>query len=322
MTILVTGAAGFIGHNLCLALLARGEQVVGVDSLNDYYDPAIKRARLERLAGFEKFRFAQVDLAEDGALERAVSPEIVTHIVNLAAQAGVRYSIDNPRAYVRSNLSGYVNVLEFARAATNLKHLVYASSSSVYGDRADGPFRENDAVTKPVSLYSATKISGEVLSESYAHLYGIAMTGLRFFTVYGAWGRPDMAYWIFTQKILAGETIDLYAAGEMSRDFTYIDDITAALGRIVDRPPVGEVLHEIYNLGNSTPTPLMGLVEAVEKACGRVAKKNFMPKQMGDVSKTFADISKARAAFDYNPKTTIEHGIPVFVTWYKDFYNI
>ncbi len=322
MTILVTGAAGFIGHNLCLALLARGEQVVGVDSLNDYYDPAIKRARLERLAGFEKFRFAQLDLAEDGALERAVSPDIVTHIVNLAAQAGVRYSIDNPRAYVRSNLSGYVNVLEFARAATNLKHLVYASSSSVYGDRADGPFRETDAVTKPVSLYSATKISGEVLSESYAHLYGIAMTGLRFFTVYGAWGRPDMAYWIFTQKILAGETIDLYAAGEMSRDFTYIDDIVTGLGRIVDTPPAGKGLHEIYNLGNSTPTPLMNLVETIEKACGREAKKNFMPKQMGDVSRTFADISKAQAAFDYTPETSIEHGIPVFVNWYKDFYNI
>ncbi|MCF6274448.1 MAG: SDR family NAD(P)-dependent oxidoreductase, partial [Robiginitomaculum sp.] len=199
MTILVTGAAGFIGHNLCLALLSRGEQVVGVDNLNDYYDPAIKHARLERLAKFEKFRFAQVDLADDGALEKAVSPDAVTHIVNLAAQAGVRYSIENPRAYVRSNLSGYANVLEFARAAKNLKHMVYASSSSVYGDRSDGPFCESDPVTKPVSLYSATKISGETLSQSYAHLYGIPMTGLRFFTVYGAWGRRDMAYWIFTE---------------------------------------------------------------------------------------------------------------------------
>lgn len=322
MTILVTGAAGFIGHNLCLALLARGEQVVGVDSLNDYYDPAIKHARLERLAEFEKFRFAHVDLAEDGALEKAVSPDDITHIVNLAAQAGVRYSIENPRAYMRSNLTGYLNVLEFARAARNLKHMVYASSSSVYGDRADGPFRETDPVTKPVSLYSATKISGEMISQSYAHLYGIPLTGLRFFTVYGARGRPDMAYWIFTEKIFKGETIDIFAAGEMSRDFTYIDDITAALDRIVDTPPIGDVPHEVYNLGNSTPTPLMDLVHAVEQACGQEAKKNFMEKQMGDVSKTFADISKAKAAFDYNPKTTIDQGIPVFVDWYKKFYKI
>ena len=322
MTILVTGAAGFIGHNLCLSLLARGEQVVGVDNLNDYYDPMIKHARLERLAKFEKFRFAQLDLADDGALEKAVSPDAVTHIVNLAAQAGVRYSIENPRAYMRSNMTGYLNVLEFARAAKNLKHMAYASSSSVYGDRADGPFSEDDPVTKPVSLYSATKISGEVISQSYAHLYGIPLTGLRFFTVYGAWGRPDMAYWIFTEKIFKGETIDIFAAGEMSRDFTYIDDIIAALDRIVDTPPTTEVPHEVYNLGNSTPTPLMDLVHAVEKACGVESKKNFMDKQMGDVSKTFADISKAQTAFGYDPKTTIEQGIPVFVDWYKKFYNI
>jgi UDP-glucuronate 4-epimerase len=322
MTILVTGAAGFIGHNLCLSLLMQGEQVVGVDNLNDYYDPMIKHARLERLAGFEKFRFAQVDLAEDGALEKVVTPANVTHIVNLAAQAGVRYSIENPRAYMHSNLTGYLNVLEFARAAKNLKHMAYASSSSVYGDRIDGPFSENDSVTKPVSLYSATKISGEMISQSYAHLYGIPLTGLRFFTVYGAWGRPDMAYWIFTEKIFKGEVIDIFAAGEMSRDFTYIDDIVAALTRIVDTPPTAKVPHEIYNLGNSVPTPLMDLVHAVEKACGQDAKKNFMPKQMGDVSKTFADISKAKSAFDYDPKTTIDQGIPVFVDWYKKFYKI
>ncbi len=322
MTILVTGAAGFIGHNLCLALLSQGEQVVGVDNLNDYYDPMIKHARLERLAGFERFRFAQLDLADDGALEKAVSPDAITHIVNLAAQAGVRYSIENPRAYMRSNLTGYLNVLEFARAAKDLKHMAYASSSSVYGDRADGPFSEIDPVIKPVSLYSATKISGEMISQSYAHLYGIPLTGLRFFTVYGAWGRPDMAYWIFTEKILRGETIDIFAAGEMSRDFTYIDDITNALTCIVDTPPTADVPHEVYNLGNSTPTPLMDLVHAVEKACGQEAKKNFMSKQMGDVSKTFADISKAKAAFGYSPKTTIDQGIPVFVDWYKKFYNI
>ncbi len=322
MTILITGAAGFIGHHLALALLSAGRQVVGVDSLNDYYDPDLKRARLERLARHEGFRFHQLDLAEDGALERAVSPDTLSHIVNLAAQAGVRWSITNPRAYIRSNLDGYANVLEFARAAKNLKHLVYASSSSVYGDRTGGPFRESDPVTRPASLYAATKISGEMLSESYVNLYGIPMTGLRFFTVYGAWGRPDMAYWIFTEKILKGEPIDIFAAGEMRRDFTYIDDIIAALLRIVETPPAGEHLHEIYNLGNSRPTPLMRLVETIEKACGREAKKNFLPKQMGDVSNTFADISRAQAAFDYAPKTTIRDGLPVFVNWYREFYKV
>ncbi len=322
MTILVTGAAGFIGNTLCLALLKLGEHVIGVDSLNDYYDPMIKHARLERLARYERFRFAQVDLADAGALEKAVSPNEVTHIINMAAQAGVRYSLENPSAYMRSNLTGYLNLLEFARSAKNLKHMVYASSSSVYGDRADGPFSENDPVIKPVSLYSATKISGEMISQSYAHLYGIPLTGLRFFTVYGAWGRPDMAYWIFTEKIFKGESIDIYAAGEMSRDFTYIDDIIDVLTRIVDTPPKSKVPHLIYNLGNSKPTPLMDLVHVVEKACGQEAKKNFMEKQMGDVSKTFADISKAKAAFSYDPKTTINQGIPVFVDWYKEFYNI
>ena len=322
MTILVTGAAGFIGHNLCLALLGAGETVVGVDNLNDYYDPAIKRARLERLAGFEGFRFAQMDMAEDGALEKAVSPDEVTQIINLAAQAGVRYSIENPRAYMRSNMSGYLNVLEFARAAKNLKHLVYASSSSVYGERVDGPFKETDTVRKPSSLYAATKISGEMMSQSYVHLYGIPMTGLRFFTVYGAWGRPDMAYWIFTEKIFKGEPIKIFAAGEMSRDFTYIDDITTALKTIVHTPPTGDNPHEIYNLGNNKPTPLMDFVTAIETACGREAEKIFMPKQMGDVSRTYADITKAQAAFGYNPKTTIHEGIPVFVDWYKKFYKL
>lgn len=322
MTILVTGAAGFIGSHLCRALLQAGEQIVGVDVLNDYYDPQLKRARLETLTQFEKFRFSQVDLAVDGALEQAVSPDDIHVIVNLAAQAGVRYSIDNPRAYSRSNLSGYINILEFARAAKNLKHLVYASSSSVYGEREDGPFRETDTVRKPSSLYAATKISGEMLSQSYVHLYGIPMTGLRFFTVYGAWGRPDMAYWIFTEKILRGEPITLYAAGEMSRDFTYIDDIVDGISAVMKQPPIGDDLHEIYNLGNSTPTPLMDLVQAVEQACGIEAEKVYLPKQMGDVSKTFADVSKAQAAFGYNPRTKIQEGIPHFVSWYRDFYKI
>jgi UDP-glucuronate 4-epimerase len=322
MSVLVTGAAGFIGFHFSRALLERGEHVIGVDSLNDYYDPALKQARLEKLAPFERFRFSQVDLAEDGALEAAVSVNDIHGIVNLAAQAGVRYSIENPRAYVKSNLSGHLNVLEFARAAKNLKHLVYASSSSVYGDREAGPFSETDRVRKPASLYAATKLGGEMLSESYTQLYQIPMTGLRFFTVYGAWGRPDMAYWIFTEKILRGEPINLFAAGEMLRDFTYIDDIISALITIVHSPPGGDQLHEIYNLGNSTPTALMDLVHAVEKACGKEAEKVFMPKQKGDVTRTFADISKAQKDFGYEPKTKIEQGIPVFVNWYRDFYKI
>ncbi len=322
MNILLTGVAGFIGHHFAHALLRTGHNVVGVDNINDYYDPAIKTARLERLAVFDKFRFTKLDIAKRGALAAAVNPDDITHIVNLAAQAGVRYSIENPHAYVSSNLVGHVNVLEFARAAKNLQHLLYASSSSVYGERANVPFRESDNVTNPVSFYSATKISGEILSKSYAHMYGIPMSGLRFFTVYGPWGRPDMAYWIFTEKILKGEAIDIFASDEMSRDFTYIDDIVSGMAKLVDKPPKGENLHEIYNLGNSTPTNLMDLVGAVENACGIKAKKNFLPKQLGDVSKTFADISKAKQAFDYNPKTKIDEGIPAFVKWYKQFFDI
>jgi UDP-glucuronate 4-epimerase len=326
MTILVTGAAGFIGYHFCKALLARGEQVVGVDNLNDYYDPAIKRARLEQLAHFERFRFSLVDLADDMALPSSVSAEDIQAIVHLAAQAGVRYSLENPKAYGRSNLIGHLNVLEFARAAKNLKHLVYASSSSVYGDRASGPFSESDPVRHPASLYAATKLGGEMLSESYTHLYNIPTTGLRFFTVYGAWGRPDMAYWIFTEKILRGEPIQLFAPDEMFRDFTYIDDIIAALLTIVHTPPTegenGDQLHRIYNLGNSRPIPLMDFVSAIEDACGRQAEKMILPKQLGDVSKTFANIDKAKSQFGFDPKTKIEEGIPVFVDWYRDFYKI
>ena len=326
MTILVTGAAGFIGYHMCTALLARGEQVVGIDSLNDYYTPALKHGRLEQLAKFDRFRFTQVDIADHEALSAAVPAFDLQVIVHLAAQAGVRYSIENPHAYGRSNLTGHLNVLELARHAKNLKHLVYASSSSVYGDRADGPYSETDRVRKPASLYAASKLSGEMLTESYTHLYGIPSTGLRFFTVYGAWGRPDMAYWIFTEKILKGKPIELFSPNEMYRDFTYIDDIIAALVEIVHAPPRignnGDDLHRIYNLGNSTPMALMDLVAAVEKACGREAEKIILPKQMGDVSTTFANIDLAKSHFGYDPKTKIEEGIPQFVEWYRDFYNI
>lgn len=324
MTVLVTGAAGFIGSHLSRRLLDDGHSVIGVDSINDYYDPAIKRARLETLAGFDGFRFSQLDLAETGALEAAVDKHTVTHIVHLAAQAGVRYSLENPRAYAQSNLIGHLNVLEFARGAKALKHLAYASSSSVYGDRSGGPFKETDETRKPVSLYAATKLGGEMLSESYARLYDIPMSGLRFFTVYGAWGRPDMAYWIFTEKILRGEAITLFSAGEMSRDFTYIDDITDGIAKLLatDVPHNDGRAHEIYNLGNNTPNALMDLVGAVEAACGREAEKIYEERQAGDVSRTFADISAAKAAFGYDPKTKIEQGIPEFVKWYRAFYKV
>lgn len=324
MAILVTGAAGFIGHHLSKALLARGETVIGVDNLNDYYDPAIKQARLAALSEYPHFRFTRLDLADDSALESAVDYAEVTHIVHLAAQAGVRYSLENPRAYARSNVSGHLNVLEFARHAPHLEHMIYASSSSVYGERSNGPFRESDTVRSPASLYAATKIGGEMLSESYARLYDIPLTGLRFFTVYGAMGRPDMAYWIFTEKILRGEPITIFAGGDMSRDFTYVDDIVDGISKLLSRAPKADDgrRHNIYNLGNNTPTPLMDLVRAVEKACGVEAQKVYADKQPGDVSKTFADISRAQTDFGYDPKTKIEDGIPVFVDWYRGFYGV
>lgn len=324
MTILVTGAAGFIGSHLCRRLLADGRSVIGVDSLNDYYDPSLKRARLKTLDGFDGFRFFKLDLSQTGALEAHVNKHSISHIVHLAAQAGVRYSLENPHAYAQSNLIGHLNMLEFARGAKALKHMAYASSSSVYGDRAGGPFSESDETRSPVSLYAATKLGGEMLSESYARLYDIPLSGLRFFTVYGPWGRPDMAYWIFTEKIFKNEPITLFSAGEMSRDFTYIDDITDGISRLLatDVPKRDGRAHKIYNLGNNTPNALMDLVAAVEAACGQEAEKIYAPRQPGDVSRTFADISVAKAAFGYNPKTKIADGIPKFVKWYREFYQV
>lgn len=327
MTVLVTGAAGFVGSHLSRALLEAGRNVIGVDNLNDYYDPALKRGRLETLAPFDRFRFHQVDLAEPGALETFVSRDEITHIVHLAAQAGVRYSLDNPHAYARSNLNGHLNMLEFARYCPNLKHMAYASSSSVYGEQAEGPYREDWPCMDPVSLYAATKRSGELMSRTYSRLYGLPLTGLRFFTVYGPWGRPDMAYWIFTEKILSGEPITLFAPDEMSRDFTYIGDVVSALVRLVDLPPTKDgggkdIPHIIYNIGNSKPTPLMDLVRAVEQACGREAEKIIGEKQAGDVSRTFADISRASADFGYDPSTTIWEGIPTFVDWYRGYFGV
>ncbi len=317
--LLLTGAAGFIGFHTANRLLDEGREVVGVDVVNDYYDPALKRARLDLLNARKGFRFVQADIADGEALERALPAKNVEHIVHLAAQAGVRYSLEAPFAYEHSNVAGHLTILEYARRAPKLKHLVYASSSSVYGDRDQGPFRETDRCDSPASLYAATKKSCELMSETYARLYGLPQTGLRFFTVYGPWGRPDMAYWSFSQKILNGEPITLFGDGVLSRDFTFIDDIAPAIARLLEQPPAitdGRP-HEIYNLGNSTPTSVLELVDAIETALGRKAERIMAPPQPGDVTVTFADISKAAAAFGYEPKTKISEGIPRFAEWFK-----
>ncbi len=315
--LLVTGAAGFIGYHVTRRLLESGAAVVGVDSLNPYYSPALKLDRLKQLADFDGFRMVMADIANPGMLERALPAAEVTGIVHLAAQAGVRHSIEAPFEYERANGLGHLSVLEYARAAPRLKHLVYASSSSVYGDRVDGPFREDDRCDQPASLYAATKRSCELMSETYARLYGIPQTGLRFFTVYGPWGRPDMAYYSFTEKMLKGEEITLYGDGKLARDFTYIDDVSAAVARIVDAPPEGKPPHDIYNLGNSKPSTVLELVAAVERATGVRAKTTLAPPQPGDVTVTFADHSRASVRFGFAPCTTLDDGVQRFVDWYK-----
>jgi UDP-glucuronate 4-epimerase len=313
--LLVTGAAGFIGFHVARRLLESGAAVVGVDSVNAYYDVGLKRARLAELARFANFRFVEGDIAEPGVLEGAVPRADVTVIVHLAAQAGVRHSIEAPFAYERANVGGHLSVLEYARHAPKLAHLVYASSSSVYGDRTSGPFREDDRCDAPASLYAATKRACELMSETYARLYGIPQTGLRFFTVYGPWGRPDMAYFSFTDKILRGEPVTLFGDGKLSRDFTYIDDVSAAIETIIGKPPVGFPPHAIYNLGNSHPNTVLELVAAIEKATGRTAERILASTQPGDVTVTFADHTRATAAFGFAPKTGLEEGIVSFVAW-------
>ena len=317
--LLLTGAAGFIGFHTANRLLDEGREVVGVDIVNDYYDPALKRARLNLLKARKGFKFVHADIADGDALEAALPSARVEHIVHLAAQAGVRYSLEAPFAYERSNVAGHLTILEYARRAPKLKHLVYASSSSVYGVRDKGPFRETDRCDSPASLYAATKKSCELMSETYARLYGLPQTGLRFFTVYGPWGRPDMAYWSFSRNILNGEPITLFGNGVLSRDFTYIDDVAPAIARILEQPPsvTDGRAHEIYNLGNSTPTSVLELVEAIETSLGAKAQRIMAPPQPGDVTVTFADISKAATAFGYDPKTKIGEGIPHFTEWFK-----
>lgn len=322
MAILVTGAAGFIGSETALALTARGEKVIGVDNLNAYYAPALKRARLDRLNGVSNFRFLKVDIADHDALTTALTGIEFSSIVHLAAQAGVRHSISNPFAYGRSNLSGHLSILELARQR-GVDHLVYASSSSVYGANEKTPFSEDDMTDAPVSFYGATKKSNELMSASYARLYGLAQTGLRFFTVYGPWGRPDMAYWIFTEKILKGEPIELFNNGEMGRDFTYIDDIVAGVISAHDTPPDPvDCRHRIFNLGNDKPEALMSLVAHLERALGKTAEKIMAPMQPGDVTRTWADISKARALLGYAPKISLEAGIARYAAWRKDINRV
>ncbi|MCC6920457.1 MAG: GDP-mannose 4,6-dehydratase [Alphaproteobacteria bacterium] len=316
MPILLTGAAGFIGYHVAEALLARGEAVIGVDDLNAYYDPRLKQARLQRLAAQPNFRFSKADIADEATFN-ALAGQGIDRIVHLAAQAGVRYSIENPRAYVRSNLAGHVNVLEFARSlGAGLKHLVYASSSSVYGGNDKAPFSESDAVEKPVSLYAATKRADELISHTYSHLYGLRQTGLRFFTVYGPWGRPDMAYWLFTEALLQGRPLDVFAGGVLTRDFTFIADIVAGILKVLDGPPP-EGAHRVYNIGNDAPVSVNDLIAILERLTGRTALRIDKPMQPGDVRATHADISALRRDFGFSPTTRLEDGLAAFVTWYR-----
>lgn len=317
--LLVTGVAGFIGFHVALRHLKAGGALVGIDEVNAYYDPAVKRARLAELAKFSGFKFVEADLAKEGALESALPAREATRILHLAAQAGVRYSLQNPMAYEHANMRGHLAVLEYARAAKQLTHLVYASSSSVYGERTDGPFRETDRCDAPTSLYAATKRAGELMSETYARLYGLPQTGLRFFTAYGPWGRPDMAVWSFTDAILRGETITLFGEGELARDFTFIDDMAPAIARALDLPPkaneLGDAPHLIVNLGNSRPSTVNDLVAAIEKATGRKANTQLAPRNRVEVVATYADIARARERFGFAPKVTLEEGVARFVEW-------
>jgi UDP-glucuronate 4-epimerase len=325
MTVLVTGAAGFIGMHVSRALLARGERVVGIDNLNDYYDPKLKDARLATLADDPNFVFERVDIAEtDAVAEIPRRHPTIDRIVHLAAQAGVRYSIENPMAYARSNLIGHLAMLELARGIDGLRHMVYASSSSVYGGNTKTPFSVEDRVDTPISLYAATKRADELMSHSYSHLYGLPLTGLRFFTVYGPWGRPDMAAWIFTRKMLRGESIPVFNNGDMSRDFTYVDDIVDGVLAVLDRPRAATAEtapHAVYNIGNNTPEPLMRMIAVLEAAVGVNARIDFEPMQPGDVQSTYADIDALTRDTGYRPTTPIDVGIPRFVDWFRAYHG-
>jgi UDP-glucuronate 4-epimerase len=348
--ILITGSAGFIGYHLAKRLLERGDEVIGIDNINDYYDIRVKYGRLKE-SGIEEsdiedgrsvsstlypgYRFVKMDLEEREAIEELFRRERFDAVCNLAAQAGVRYSIENPRAYIQSNIVGFLNILEACRD-NEVKHLVYASSSSVYGLNESMPFSVHDNVDHPISLYAASKKSNELMAHTYSHLYSIPTTGLRFFTVYGPWGRPDMALFLFTKAILEGREIDVYNYGDMRRDFTYIDDIVEGIVRVLDRPPKGDARwsgknpdpgssvapYKIYNIGNNDPVKLLDFISAIEKATGRQARKRMLPIQPGDVPATYADVKDLIADTGYRPDTPIEEGVERFVAWYREFYNV
>ena len=335
MKILVTGAAGFIGMHVSQILLARGDEVVGIDNLNDYYDPVLKHNRLARLVPLPGFRFERMDIVDRAAMEALFERERFDRVVHLAAQAGVRYSLSNPRAYIDSNVVGFTNVIEGCRYS-KVAHLVYASSSSVYGGNTALPFSEHHNIDHPVSLYAATKKANELIAHTYSHLFGLPTTGLRFFTVYGPWGRPDMALFLFTKAILEGRTIDVFNHGEMVRDFTYIDDIAQGVVRVLDRPAVADpgfdasrpdparsnAPYRIFNIGNNSPVLLMDFITAIELSLGRTAAKNFMPLQDGDVPATCADVSELEAWTGFRPATSIGDGVGRFVAWYRDYFKV
>jgi UDP-glucuronate 4-epimerase len=323
MSTLLTGTAGFIGFHVAKALLERGDRVVGIDNLNDYYDVRLKEARLALLSAYPGFVFAKLDVADrDGVFALVERHGELRSIIHLAAQAGVRYSLENPYAYIDGNVMGTLVMLEAARRIDRLTAITYASSSSVYGANRKQPFGVEDRVDEPVSLYAATKRSCELVSHTYSHLYGLPATGLRFFTVYGPWGRPDMAAYLFTRAILAGESIRVFNEGRMARDFTYIDDIVAGTLAAHDRPPADAVPHRIYNLGNHHPEQLLDFIAILERLLGRTATKEFLPLQPGDVPESFADIEASRRDLGFDPQTTIEVGLARFVEWYRQYHRV
>lgn len=322
--ILVTGGAGFIGFHLSKRLLEDGYDVVGYDNINDYYDVSLKYARLEILEKYANCTFVKGDLADKDAVNKLFADYKFDIVVNLGAQAGVRYSIENPQAYIDSNIVGFFNILEACRH-NPVSHLLYASSSSVYGNQEKTPFSTDDNVDHPISLYAATKKSNELMAFTYSHLYGIPATGLRFFTVYGPYGRPDMAYFSFTNKIMKGEPIKIFNNGDMYRDFTYVDDIVQGICNMLENPPKPDKngdRHKVYNIGNNAPEKLMYFIETLEKCIGKTAEKEYLPMQAGDVYQTYADVSELMRDFDFKPSTTIEEGLSKFAEWYKEYYNI
>jgi UDP-glucuronate 4-epimerase len=323
MKILVTGVAGFIGYHLASRLLAADNQVYGIDNLNDYYDVTLKQARLEQLLPHHKFTFEYLDISDRAAVSQLFTKHNFDCVVNLAAQAGVRYSLENPHVYIDSNVVGFSNILEGCRHS-QIKHLIFASSSSVYGSNTKVPFAVEDKTDTPISLYAATKKANELMAHAYSHLYQIPMTGLRFFTVYGAWGRPDMAYFKFAKAIAQNQAIDVYNYGKMKRDFTYIDDVVEAIVRIISQDSLNsnQSLYKIYNLGNNSPVELGEFITTLEKVMGKTALKNLLPMQPGDVVTTYADVDDLIADFDFKPTTSIAQGLAKFVYWYQEYYDL